>query len=72
METLTIKIRDIKVLKLIHHLEDLNLIQIVDKDLKESKTKLSDLLADCISLEEADNMQTELKQMRAGWERDTY
>jgi len=72
METLTIKIKDIKALKLIHDLEDLNLIQVINPVVKKSKAKLSEILSGSISPEQADNMQTELKQMRAEWERDTY
>jgi hypothetical protein len=63
METLTIKIQNRKVLKLIHDLEDLNLIQIVGSE--GSSVKLSDLLAGCISPEQADIMHKELKQIRS-------
>jgi hypothetical protein len=72
METLTIKIKDIKALKLIHDLEDLNLIQVISPVVKRTKTKLSEILSGSITPEQAENMQTELKQMRAEWERDTY
>jgi len=66
METLTIKIKNRKVLKLVYDLEDLNLIQIIGKDLRTSKTKLSELLSGCISSEQADRMQEELKKIRNG------
>ena len=72
METLTIKIKDSKALKLIHDLEDLNLIQVITPAVKESATKLSSILSGSISQEQADNMQKELKQMRSEWERNTY
>lgn len=72
METLTIKIKDSKALKLIHDLEDLNLIQVVGSDIKKSATKLSAILKGSISAEEADTMQKELKQMRNEWERNIY
>ena len=72
METLTIKIKDIKALKLIHDLEDLNLIQVINPVVKKSKAKLSEILSGSINPEQADNMQAELKQIRAEWERDTY
>jgi hypothetical protein len=72
METLTIKIKDNKALKLIHDLEDLNLIQVIGSDVKKNATKLSDILNGSISTEQADNMQKELKQMRNEWERNTY
>jgi hypothetical protein len=72
METLTIKIKDNKALKLIHDLEDLNLIQVIGSSEKKTTTKLSDILNGSISTEQADNMQKELKQMRDEWERNTY
>ena len=64
METLTIKIKDNKALKLIQDLEDLNLIQVVNSDIKKTAKKLSSLLTGSISAEQADKMQQELKQMR--------
>lgn len=52
LETLTIKIKDIKALKLIHDLEDLNLIQVINPIEKKSKTKLSEILSGSISPEQ--------------------
>jgi hypothetical protein len=72
METLTIKIKDSNALKLIHDLEDLNLIQVVTPAVKKSATKVSAILSGSISPEEADKMHEELKQMRNEWERNTY
>ena len=72
METLTIKIKDKKALKLIHDLEDLNLIQVVSSDIKKPAKKLSEILSGSISTEQADIMRLELKQMRDEWQRDTY
>ena len=71
METLTIKIKDSKALKLIHDLADLNLIQVVTRT-KKSEVKLSSILSGSISAEQADNMHKELEQMRNEWERNTY
>ena len=72
METLTIKIKDRKVLKLIHDLEDLNLIQVMNSDVDKPAKKLSEILSGSISTEQADIMRQELKQMRDEWERDIY
>ena len=72
METLTIKIKNNKALKLIHDLEDLNLIQVVGSEIKKPAVKLSALLSGSISSEQADNMHKELEQMRNEWERNTY
>jgi len=71
MDTLTIKIKDHKALKLIRDLEDLNLIQVVSSVIQKPGTKLSDILSGSISAEQADNMQKEVKQMREEWERNT-
>jgi len=72
MDTLTIKIRDSKALKLIHDLESLNLIQVIHNDTKKPGKKLSSIMNGSISEEQADSMQQELKQMRDEWKRDTY
>jgi hypothetical protein len=72
METLTIKIKDSKALKLIHDLEDLNLIQVVGSEIKKPAVKLSVILSGSISSEQADNMHKELEQMHNEWERNTY
>ena len=67
MQILTINIKDSKVLKLIHDLEDLDLIQIVDITEMKPQTNLSELLRGSISIEDADIMQKELNQMRKEW-----
>ena len=72
METLTIKIKDSKALKLIHDLEDLNLIQVVSSDIKKPSAKLSAILSGSITAEQANDMHKELEQMRNEWERNTY
>lgn len=73
METLTIKIRDNKALKLIHDLESLNLIQVIKKSSsKRSSPKLSEMMTGSISQEQADLMHEELKKNRNEWDRDTY
>ncbi|MBS1530059.1 MAG: hypothetical protein JSU01_07115 [Bacteroidetes bacterium] len=71
MDTLTIKVRDSKALKLIQDLESLDLIQVIHNDVQSSSKKLSEKLAGSISNEDADSMQEELKKMRSEWERNT-
>lgn len=71
MDTLTIKIRDQKAIRLIHDLELLNLIQIVPKTLKAGK-KLSEMMAGSISKEDAEVYSKHIGDMRNEWERDTY
>lgn len=72
MDTLTIKIRNNKAIKLIEDLEALNLIQVISSTVQKPAGKLSALLAGSITEAEADNMQSQLKQMRDEWQRDTY
>ncbi len=72
MDTLTIKIRDSKALKLIHDLESLNLIQVVNSTSHKPAKKLSSQMAGSISEEQAGSMQKELKQIRDEWTRDIY
>jgi len=72
MEILTIKIKDHKALKLIHDLEDLNILEVVNLPQKRSAAKLSERLSGSISTEQAEIMHKELQQMRNEWERDTY
>lgn len=72
MDTLTIKIRDNKALKLIQDLESLNLIQVIKKSSKGPSKKLSSELSGSISKEQADAMLKELQQSRNEWGRDIY
>jgi hypothetical protein len=72
MDTITIKIKDSKALKLIEDLESLNLIQVIKKKTQKPLEKLSSAMTGSISKEQADSMQKELKQMRNEWERDIY
>lgn len=71
MDRLTIKIKDQKALKLIHDLEDLNLIQVVSSVISKPAAKLSDVLNGSISIGQANKMQKEIEQMRDEWERNT-
>ena len=72
MDTLTIKVRDNKALKLIRDLESLDLIQVISSSPEKPFEKLSETMTGSISEEEAISMQNQLKQMRDEWKRDTY
>ena len=72
MDTLTIKIRDSKTLKLIRDLESLNLIQVINNPKEKPAKKLSSEMTGSISEEQANSMQKELQQIRNEWERDIY
>jgi hypothetical protein len=64
METLTIKIRDSKALKLIQDLESLNLIQVIKtSSSKKSSQKLSEMMTGSISQDQTDLMHEELKKI---------
>jgi hypothetical protein len=71
MQTLTIKINNVKALKLLEDLEELNLIQVINKiAVKEKKGKLSERLAGSTSSKQAKVMRKELSEMRDEWERN--
>lgn len=70
MDTLTIKIRDQKAIKLIQDLELLNLIQIVTPPAKTA-AKLSDMMRGSISKEQAATYHNEIEDLKDEWERDT-
>ena len=71
MDTLTIKIRDQKAMKLIHDLELLNLIQIAHPVAKTEK-KLSDVMRGSLSKEEATAYHEKIDSLKDEWERPIY
>jgi HAMP domain-containing protein len=71
MQTVTIKVNNIKALKLLEDLEALDLIEVIKKTVVKGKSKkLSDQLSGSITATEAKQMRKELKQMRSEWERN--
>jgi septum formation topological specificity factor MinE len=50
----------------------MHLIKFVESKPTAKKQKLSERFAGCITKERADELQTELIQMRKEWERNTY
>lgn len=72
MKTITIEIKNDIALKFLHNLESLHLIRPVEIKQATKKQKLSERFAGCITTERADELQTELIQMRKEWERNTY
>ena len=72
MKTVTIEIINDNALALLHNLENLHLIRVVEDKKNSSKQKLSDRFAGCLSSERTEELQNELTQMRKEWERDTY
>ena len=72
MRTVTVEIKNDIALKFLHNLESMHIIRLVENKTAVTKQKLSERFAGCISKERADELQTELTQMRKEWERNTY
>jgi hypothetical protein len=72
MKTITIEIKNEIALKFLHNLESLHLIRLVESKTISKKQKLSERFAGCLTAERADELQTELIQMRKEWERNSY
>lgn len=72
MRTVTVEIRNDIALKFLHNLESMHIIRVVENNSASTKPKLSERFSGCISKERADELQTELIQMRKEWERNTY
>ena len=68
METLTIELNNRKTFSLIKELEDLALLRIITNE--PQRNNMADMLSNCISSEQAELMNRELKQMREEWERN--
>ncbi len=67
METIAIKVKNSKVLKLIYTMEELNLIEVLSADIRKPIDKLSLRLDGCLAADEAEKMHRELRQMRDEW-----
>jgi len=69
METLTIKIRNQKALRLIKDLESLDLIQIVSSKVKKTYPGLSETMAGSISREEAETYHQHIQDTNDEWQK---
>lgn len=67
-ETLVIKITDKKAVKLLHDLEELNLIKILEETVKPSPTKLSDKYRGVFSKEDAKSFDEHTQTLRKEWD----
>ena len=65
--TMLIKVTNQKVLKLLHELEELNLIKVIKENFTPTKTKLSDKYKGVINKEEGKDLNEHIKQMRNEW-----
>ena len=68
MDTMLIQLTNQKAARLLHELEELNLIKVLEENIEQPKTKLSDKYKDVFSKEDADNFNNHTKTMRQEWE----
>jgi len=72
MKTVTIEIKNDIALTILHNLESIHILRVIDNETTLVKQKLSERFAGCLSKERTEELQKELSQMRNEWERDTY
>ena len=65
--TMLIQVTNQKALGLLHELEELHLIKVLNDNFTPTKTKLSDKYKGIISKEHGQNLNEHIKQMRSEW-----
>ncbi len=70
METLLVGLKNKKAMKLLKDLEDLNLIQLLDKNKKPKNGNLSSLKEKIISKMSEAHIDNQLQSIRNEWQRD--
>lgn len=65
--TMLIQITNQKAIRLLHELEELNLIKVIEENIAPAKQRLSDKYRGMISKEEGQNLNEHIKQMRSEW-----
>jgi len=65
--TMVIQLTNQKAIRLLHELEELNLIKVLKENIEPGKTKLSDKYKGFISKEEGQQLNDHIKQMRSEW-----
>jgi hypothetical protein len=65
--TMLIQLTNQKAIRLLHELEELNLIKVLKENIEPVKTKLSDKYKGFISKEEGQQLNDHIKQMRSEW-----
>lgn len=70
MKTLTIEIKDDKVLKLLQNLENMKILRILENKPQKAHQKLSERFAGSISKKTAEKLQKHINEIRNEWERD--
>jgi hypothetical protein len=72
MKTVTIEIKNDIALSLLHNLESMHILRVIENSPPPDNQKLSERFAGCLSKERTEELQKELSQMRNEWERNTY
>lgn len=62
-----IQIANQKAAGLLHELEELHLIKVLEKNIAPRKTRLSEKYKGIISKEQKQNLNEQIKQMRSEW-----
>lgn len=67
MDTMLIQLTNQKAAGLLHELEELHLIKVLNKNIAEVKPKLSDKYKGIFTKEEGQNLNEHIQQMRSEW-----
>lgn len=70
VKIVTVEIKNDLALSLLHNLESMNILKVIENKIVPGKQKLSERFSGCLSNERTDELQKELTQMRNEWERD--
>ncbi len=66
-DTMLIEITNRKAIGLLHELEELNLIKVIEKNIASATTRLSDKYKGIISKQQGENLNEHITQMRTEW-----
>lgn len=70
MKIVTVEIKNDVALSLLHNLESMHILRVIENKTVLEKRKLSERFAGCLSKERTEELQQELVHMRKEWERD--
>ena len=65
--TMLIQVTNQKAIRLLHELEELHLIKVLEENITPVASKLSDKYKGIISKEQGQNLNEHIKQMRSEW-----
>jgi hypothetical protein len=67
MDTMLIQLTNQKAAGLLHELEELHLIKVLQENISKDKSKLSDKYKGSISKEQGQQLNEHIQQMRSEW-----